>query len=190
MQGIMIQGCSSDAGKSYIATALCRVLADMGYDVSPFKSQNMANNSYVTWDGGEIGRAQGVQAEAARVRPETYMNPILLKPQQESGSEVVLFGQVFKSMPGRDYHANFTMNEGLQAMRRALALIEQKHDMIVIEGAGSPAEVNLNAKEIVNMRVAREADVPVLLVVDINRGGSFAAIVGTLQLLGADRAYL
>ncbi len=187
MQGIMIQGCSSDAGKSYIATALCRVLADMGYDVSPFKSQNMANNSYVTWDGGEIGRAQGVQAEAARVRPETYMNPILLKPQQESGSEVVLFGQVFKSMPGHDYHANFTMNEGLQAMRRALALIEQKHDMIVIEGAGSPAEVNLNAKEIVNMRVAREADVPVLLVVDINRGGSFAAIVGTLQLLGADR---
>lgn len=187
MQGIMIQGCSSDAGKSYIATALCRVLADMGYKVSPFKSQNMANNSYVTWDGGEIGRAQGVQAEAARVRPETYMNPILLKPQQESGSEVVLFGRVFKSMPGREYHASFTMNEGLQAMRRGLSMIAQKHDMIVIEGAGSPAEVNLNDREIVNMRVAREADVPVLLVVDINRGGSFASIVGTLQLLGADR---
>ena len=187
MQGIMIQGCSSDAGKSYIATAICRILSDMGYKVSPFKSQNMANNSYVTWDGGEIGRAQGVQAEAARVRPETYMNPILLKPQQESGSEIVLFGQVLKSMPGRDYHANFTMNEGLQALRRGLALVAEKHDMIVIEGAGSPAEVNLNAHEIVNMRVAREADVPVLLVVDINRGGSFASIVGTLELLGADR---
>jgi len=183
----MIQGCSSDAGKSYIATALCRILSDMGYQVAPFKSQNMANNSYVTWDGGEIGRAQGVQAEAARQRPETYMNPILLKPQQESGSEVVLFGKVLRSMPGREYHASFTMNEGLQALRRGLQLVAEKHDMIVIEGAGSPAEVNLNAHEIVNMRVAREADVPVLLVVDINRGGSFASIVGTLELLGADR---
>ncbi len=187
MQGIMIQGCSSDAGKSYIATALCRILADMGYKVSPFKSQNMANNSYVTWDGGEIGRAQGVQAEAAGVRPETYMNPILLKPRQESGSEVVLFGRVLRSMPGREYHASFTLNEGLQALRKGLQIIEQQYNMIVIEGAGSPAEVNLNAREIVNMRVAREADVPVLLVVDINRGGSFASIVGTLELLGEDR---
>lgn len=173
MQGIMIQGCSSDAGKSYVATALCRVLADKGFHVSPFKSQNMANNSYVTWDGGEIGRAQGVQAEAAGVRPETYMNPILLKPRQETGSEIVLFGQVLKTMPGSEYHR--------------LQMIAEKYDMIVIEGAGSPAEVNLNAREIVNMRVAREADVPVLLVVDINRGGSFAAIVGTLELLGEDR---
>lgn len=187
MQGIMIQGCSSDAGKSYVATALCRVLADKGFHVSPFKSQNMANNSYVTWDGGEIGRAQGVQAEAAGVRPETYMNPILLKPRQETGSEIVLFGQVLKTMPGSEYHRSFTMTEGLQAVRKGLQMIAEKYDMIVIEGAGSPAEVNLNAREIVNMRVAREADVPVLLVVDINRGGSFAAIVGTLELLGEDR---
>lgn len=187
MQGIMIQGCSSDAGKSYVATALCRVLADKGFHVSPFKSQNMANNSYVTWDGGEIGRAQGVQAEAAGVRPETYMNPILLKPRQETGSEIVLFGQVLKTMPGSEYHRSFTLTEGLQAVRKGLQIIAENYDMIVIEGAGSPAEVNLNAREIVNMRVAREADVPVLLVVDINRGGSFAAIVGTLELLGEDR---
>lgn len=187
MQGIMIQGCSSDAGKSYVATALCRVLADKGFHVSPFKSQNMANNSYVTWDGGEIGRAQGVQAEAAGVRSETYMNPILLKPRQETGSEIVLFGQVLKTMPGSEYHRSFTLTEGLQAVRKGLQIIAENYDMIVIEGAGSPAEVNLNAREIVNMRVAREADVPVLLVVDINRGGSFAAIVGTLELLGEDR---
>lgn len=187
MKGIMIQGCSSDAGKSYVATALCRVLADMGRKVSPFKSQNMSNNSYVTWDGGEIGRAQGVQAEAAGVIPETYMNPILLKPQKNSGSEIVLFGQVYKSMPGSEYHAHFTMNEGIQAVRKALGIIAANYDTIVIEGAGSPAEVNLNAHEIVNMRIAREADVPVLLVADVNRGGSFASIVGTLELLGEDR---
>lgn len=187
MKGIMIQGCSSDAGKSYVATALCRVLAELGRKVSPFKSQNMSNNSYVTWDGGEIGRAQGVQAEAAGVLPETYMNPILLKPQQDIGSEIVLFGQVYKSMSGSDYHKNFTQSEGIAAVRKALSIIAAKYDNIVIEGAGSPAEVNLNANEIVNMRIAREADVPVLLVADVNRGGSFAAIVGTLELLGADR---
>lgn len=187
MKGIMIQGCSSDAGKSYVATALCRVLAEMGRKVSPFKSQNMSNNSYVTWDGGEIGRAQGVQAEAAGVTPETYMNPILLKPQKNSGSEVVLFGEVYKSMPGSEYHAHFTMNEGIAAVRKALGIIAANYDTVVIEGAGSPAEVNLNAHEIVNMRIAREADVPVLLVADVNRGGSFASVVGTLELLGEDK---
>ncbi len=187
MKGIMIQGCSSDAGKSYVATALCRVLADMGRKVSPFKSQNMSNNSYVTWDGGEIGRAQGVQAEAAGITPETYMNPILLKPQKTGGSEIVLFGQVYKTMPGSEYHAHFTMNEGIAAVRKALGIIAANYDTIVIEGAGSPAEVNLNAHEIVNMRIAKEADVPVLLVADVNRGGSFASIVGTLELLGEAR---
>lgn len=188
MKGIMIQGCSSDAGKSYVTTAICRILKDSGWHVCPFKSQNMSNNSYVTWDGGEIGRAQGVQAEAAGVRPETYMNPILLKPQKDSGSEVVLFGKVLRSMPGREYHDKFTMNEGITAVRQALALIQEQYDAVVIEGAGSPAEVNLNAHEIVNMRIANEADVPVLLVVDINRGGSFASIVGTLELLGENRS--
>lgn len=187
MKGIMIQGCSSDAGKSYIATALCRILKNKGYHVCPYKSQNMSNNSYVTWDGGEIGRAQGVQAEAAGLRPETYMNPILLKPQQDSGSEIVLFGKVYKPMPGQEYHRNFTMNQGLAAAKKGLAIIRENFDAVVIEGAGSPAEVNLNDREIVNMRIANEADVPVLLVVDVNRGGSFASIVGTLELLGEDR---
>lgn len=187
MKGIMIQGCSSDAGKSYIATALCRILKNRGYRVCPYKSQNMSNNSYVTWDGGEIGRAQGVQAEAAGIRPETYMNPILLKPQQDSGSEIVLFGKVYKPMPGKEYHQNFTMNKGLEAARKGLDIIRENFDAVVIEGAGSPAEVNLNDREIVNMRIANEADVPVLLAVDINRGGSFASIVGTLELLGEDR---
>lgn len=187
MKGIMIQGCTSDAGKSYVATALCRIFADMGYKTCPYKSQNMSNNSYVTWDGGEIGRAQGVQAEAAGLRPETYMNPILLKPQKDSGSEIVLFGKVHKSLPGKDYHRDFTMNEGLAAARKGLKIIEDNYDLIVIEGAGSPAEVNLNDREIVNMRIAREAGVPVILVVDINRGGSFASVVGTLELVGKDR---
>lgn len=187
MKGIMIQGCSSDAGKSYVATALCRILKQQGYKVCPYKSQNMSNNSYVTWDGGEIGRAQGVQAEAAGIRPETYMNPILLKPQQDTGAEIVLFGKAYKPMPGQEYHRNFTMNEGLAAARKGLDFIRRNYDAIVIEGAGSPAEVNLNDREIVNMRIANEADVPVLLVVDINRGGSFASIVGTLELLGENR---
>ncbi|MEG1496020.1 MAG: cobyric acid synthase [Clostridiales bacterium] len=188
MKGIMIQGCTSDAGKSYVTTALCRIFKDMGYKTCPYKSQNMSNNSYVTWDGCEIGRAQGVQAEAAGVRPETYMNPILLKPQKDCGSEVVLFGKVYKTLSGKEYHDSFTMNEGLKAAREGLKIIEEKFDVIVIEGAGSPAEVNLNDREIVNMRIANEADVPVLLVVDINRGGSFASVVGTLELVGKDRS--
>lgn len=187
MKGIMIQGCTSDAGKSYIATALCRIFADMGYKTCPYKSQNMSNNSYVTWDGGEIGRAQGVQAEAAGIRPETYMNPILLKPQKDCGSEIVLFGQVHKTLPGKDYHENFTLTKGLEAAKKGLKIIEDNYDVIVIEGAGSPAEVNLNDREIVNMRIAREANVPVILVVDINKGGSFASVVGTLELVGKDR---
>ena len=187
MKGIMIQGCTRDAGKSYIATGLCRVLKDMGYKVSPFKSQNMSNNSYVTWDGGEIGRAQGVQAEAAGVRAETYMNPILLKPQKDSRSEVVLFGEVYEAMPGKTYHDDFARSKGVEALRKGLEIIEENYDAIVIEGAGSPAEVNLNDREIVNMYVANEADVPVLLVVDINKGGSMASVVGTLELVGEDR---
>lgn len=187
MKGIMIQGCTSDAGKSYVVTALCRIFADMGYKTCPYKSQNMSNNSYVTWDGGEIGRAQGVQAEAAGIRPETYMNPILLKPQKDCGSEIVLFGKVYKTLSGKEYHDDFTMGKGLEAAREGLKIIEDNYDIVVIEGAGSPAEVNLNDKEIVNMRIAKEADVPVILVVDINRGGSFASIVGTLELVGADR---
>jgi adenosylcobyric acid synthase len=187
MKGIMIQGTSSDAGKSFLVTALCRIFSDNGLKTCPFKSQNMSNNSYVTFDGYEIGRAQGVQAEAAREEPSVYMNPILLKPKKDTQSEIVLLGKVFETQEGKDYYKSFTMNEGIQAVRKSLEYIENNYDAIVIEGAGSPVEMNLNDREIVNMRVACEADVPVLLVTDIDRGGSFGSIVGTLELLGEDK---
>lgn len=187
MKGIMIQGTSSDAGKSFLVTALCRVFANEGMKVCPFKSQNMSNNSYVTLDGCEIGRAQGVQAEAAKQEPSVLMNPILLKPKKDTNSEIVLFGKVYSAKEGRDYYREFTMGEGIKAVRYALKEIEEKYDIIVIEGAGSPVEMNLNDCEIVNMRIAREADVPVILVTDIDRGGSMGSIVGTLELLGEDR---
>jgi adenosylcobyric acid synthase len=183
----MIQGTSSDAGKSFLVTALCRALVDEGINVCPFKSQNMSNNSYVTANGLEMGRAQGVQAEAARLEPKVYMNPILLKPRKDTMSEIILMGKVFASPDGKDYYKNFTMNDGITAVRQALQQIEQQHDVVVIEGAGSPAEVNLNDREIVNMRIAKEADVPVLLVTDVDRGGSLASVVGTLELIGEDK---
>jgi adenosylcobyric acid synthase len=188
MKGVMIQGTSSDAGKSFLATGLCRVFSNKGYRVCPFKSQNMSNNSCVTKDGLEMGRAQAAQAEAARLDPAVFMNPILLKPRKDTVSEIVLMGRVFDAPADRDYYRVFTMGPGLSAVREALAHIEKNFDVIVIEGAGSPAEVNLNETEIVNMRVAREADVPVILAADVDRGGALASVVGTLDLLGGDRA--
>jgi adenosylcobyric acid synthase len=187
MKGIMIQGTGSDAGKSFIVTALCRIFSDMGFTTCPFKSQNMSNNSYVTFDGFEIGRAQGVQAEAARQEPNGHMNPILLKPKKDTQSEIVLMGKVFDVQEGKDYYKNFTLNQGIKAIRASLEHIKKEFELIVIEGAGSPVEMNLNDREIVNMRIANEADVPVILVTDIDRGGSFGSIVGTLELLGEDR---
>ncbi|HBF38005.1 MAG TPA: cobyric acid synthase [Firmicutes bacterium] len=188
MKGIMIQGTSSDAGKSFLATAFCRALANQKYKVCPFKSQNMSNNSYVTPDGLEMGRAQAVQAEAARLQPDVYMNPILLKPRKDTLSEIILLGKVYSTPDnGSNYFKNFTMGPGIATVRNSLAYIQNHYDLIVIEGAGSPAEINLNATEIVNMRIAREADVPVILVTDVDRGGSLASIVGTLTLLGEDR---
>ena len=192
MKGIMVQGTSSDAGKSFIVTGLCRVFSDMGRRVCPFKSQNMSNYSFVTKDGREMSMAQAVQAEAARAAPEIFMNPILLKPRRRGNknisSEIVLNGQVFDDEPsGWDCYRTFAMNEGMRAVREALAHIEKNFDAVLIEGAGSPAEVNLNDAEIVNMRVAREAGVPVILVTDVDRGGSLASVVGTLDLLGDDR---
>jgi len=188
MKGIMIQGTSSDAGKSFLVTALCRALANQGMKVCPFKSQNMSNNSYVTKDGLEMGRAQAVQAEAARLQPDVYMNPILLKPRKDTLSEIILMGKVYSTPDeGSLYFKNFAMNTGLQTARQALEYINHHYDVIVIEGAGSPAEINLNATEIVNMRIAKEADVPVILVTDVDRGGSLASVVGTLELLGEDR---
>ena len=188
--GVMIQGTSSDVGKSFIVTGLCRVLSDLGYKVAPFKSQNMSNNSYVTYDGKEIGRAQGTQAEAARTLPTVYMNPILLKPMMDSRSEVVLLGEVFHSMDGWHYHKNFTMEKGLEVIRSSLEELSKNYDTLVIEGAGSPAEINLNDREIVNMRIANLVHLPVILVTDIDRGGSFASLVGTLNLLGDNRRFV
>ncbi|MBM4763261.1 cobyric acid synthase [Bacillus sp. B15-48] len=185
MKGIMIQGTASDVGKSLIATAICRAFANEGVRVVPFKSQNMSNNSYVTIDGKEIGRAQGIQAEAANTEATVEMNPILLKPRSDQDSEVVLLGEATKTLSGRDYRDSF-YEKGLETITSSLEKLEEKYDLIVMEGAGSPVEVNLKAKELVNMKVAEMADVPVILVADIDRGGVFASIVGTLELLSDD----
>ncbi len=189
-KGIMIQGTSSDAGKSFIVTGLCRVLSDMGCKVAPFKSQNMSNNSYVTYDGKEIGRAQGAQAEAARTLPTVYMNPILLKPMMDHRSEIVLLGEVYKPMNGVDYQKSFTLDKGMETVRESLEILSREYDTLVVEGAGSPAEINLSSREIVNMRIARLLNMPVILVTDIDRGGAFASLVGTLDLVGENRRFI
>ncbi|WP_100407156.1 cobyric acid synthase [Bacillus solitudinis] len=182
MKGIMIQGTSSDVGKSVICTALCRIFARRNLRVAPFKSQNMSNNSYVTNDGSEIGRAQGVQAEAANADASVFMNPILLKPRSDRDSEIVRFGKVYQTLSGRAYRDQF-YETGLETIQIALKKLKESYDYLVIEGAGSPVEMNLNDRELVNMKVAEIADVPVVLVTDIDRGGVFASIAGTLQLL-------
>lgn len=185
---IMIQGTQSDAGKSMIATALCRIFSEDGWKTAPFKSQNMALNSYITTDGKEIGRAQGVQAEAAGVEATTEMNPILIKPSAESRAQIVVHGAPLRSMEAGEYRKDF-YDTGLAVIKEAYRSLAGKYERIVIEGAGSPAEVNLNDRELVNMRVAAIAGSPVILVADIDRGGVFASIVGTLELLSEeDRA--
>ncbi|MBQ6970828.1 MAG: cobyric acid synthase [Synergistaceae bacterium] len=185
MNGIMIQGTSSGAGKSFLVAGLCRLLSDMGLNICPFKSQNMSSNSTFTPDGLEISLAQALQAQAARLTPQAFMNPILLKPRHDCSSEIILNGRKFADTTAG--YRQFTQTTGIKAVREALAHIARNFEAVIIEGAGSPAEVNLNAWEIVNMRVAREADVPVILVADVDRGGSLAAVVGTLELLGTDR---
>ncbi|CUA79335.1 cobyric acid synthase [Anoxybacillus suryakundensis] len=179
---IMFQGTHSDAGKSVIATAFCRIFARNGWKTAPFKSQNMSLNSYVTVDGKEIGRAQGVQAEAAGVLATTHMNPILIKPSRDQEAQIVVHGKPYANMKATAYRNEF-FNIGLELVRQSLDTLMQQYDRLVIEGAGSPAEVNLNDRELVNMRVARMANAPVVLVGDIERGGVFASLVGTLQLL-------
>lgn len=177
----MVQGTGSSVGKSVVVTALCRIFASAGYRTAPFKSQNMALNSAVTIDGGEIGRAQAVQAEAAGVEPTVDMNPILLKPEEEGRCQVVVHGRALGSFDFREY--NRMKLDLLPVIRESLERLRLAYDLVLIEGAGSPAEVNLKADEIVNMRIARLAESPVLLVGDIDRGGVFAALVGTLELL-------
>ncbi|MBU8907186.1 cobyric acid synthase [Desertibacillus haloalkaliphilus] len=185
MKGIMLQGTASDVGKSVLCTALCRIFQRRNLKVAPFKSQNMSNNSYVTRDGKEIGRAQGVQAEAAKIEASVFMNPILLKPRSDCDSEVIRFGTSFETLSGKNYREQF-YQKGIEIIVESLQELESDYDYLVIEGAGSPVEVNLNDREIVNMKVAELADVPVVLVADIDRGGVFASIVGTLALLSEE----
>ena len=178
----MFQGTSSNVGKSILCTALCRILYRMGYKTVPFKAQNMALNSYVTKWGDEIGRAQVAQAEAAGIDPIVQMNPVLLKPTGNQSSQVVLMGKPVGVYSAKEYHTHYSLT-ALDKVKESLAFLDENFEMIVIEGAGSPAEVNLKANDIVNMRIAKMTQAPVFLIADIDRGGAIASIVGTLELL-------
>jgi adenosylcobyric acid synthase len=180
---LMVQGTASSVGKSLIVTALCRLFRQTGLRVAPFKSQNMALNSFVTPDGAEIGRAQAVQAEAAGIAPSVEMNPILLKPEGDTRSQVVLMGRPTGSFTFSEYHLR--KPELIHIIAECLARLRAAYDIVVIEGAGSPAEINLASHDIVNMHVAETAGAPVILVGDIDRGGVFAQFVGTIDLLEA-----
>ena len=180
-KNIMIQGTMSNAGKSLLAAGLCRIFRQDGYRVAPFKSQNMALNSFITKTGAEMGRAQVVQAEAAGIQPDVRMNPILLKPTTDVGSQVIVNGQVQGNMRAMEYYRR--KREFIPAVMEAYNSLAQEYDIIVIEGAGSPAEINLKATDIVNMGLAELVDAPVLLVGDIDRGGVFAQLYGTIALL-------
>ncbi|MGY3571449.1 cobyric acid synthase [Vibrio paucivorans] len=178
---LMVQGTTSDAGKSVLVAGLCRVLYRKGIKVAPFKPQNMALNSAVTKDGGEIGRAQAVQAQACCVEPTVHMNPVLLKPCSDTGAQVILQGKAITDMEAQSYHdyKKVALNTVMDSYTR----LDEEYQSVVIEGAGSSAEINLRANDIANMGFAEEADVPVIIVADIDRGGVFAHLYGTLELL-------
>ncbi len=183
-KAIMVQGTGSDVGKSLLVCALCRIFHQEGLKVAPFKAQNMSNNSYVTADGREMGRAQVAQAEAAGILPTAEMNPILLKPSGNNGSQIITMGRPLRHMTAHEYYEN--KDSMLEIAKEAYGSLSEQYDVIVIEGAGSPAEINIKDNDIVNMKIAEIADAPVILVTDIEKGGSFAWIVGTLELLNSD----
>ena len=181
VQSVMFQGTASDAGKSWLAAAVCRILANRGQKVVPFKSQNMALNSFITDKGDEMGRAQVFQAEAARVKPDVRMNPILLKPSTDKDSQVIVMGKVLEDMDAVSYYR--FKKKLIPQIMAAYNTLAAENDVMVLEGAGSPAEINLNENDIVNMGMARMADAPVILVADIDKGGVFASIYGTIKLM-------
>jgi len=186
---LMFQGTSSHVGKSILTTALCRIFFREGRRVVPFKAQNMALNSFVTADGLEMGRAQVAQAEAANLAPRVEMNPVLLKPTGNATSQVIINGRAIGVMSAAAYHQGYSL-KAFEAVKAALQKLSSEFDTIIIEGAGSPAEVNLKANDIVNMRVAKYLNAPVILVADIDRGGALASLVGTLELLDDDERKL
>ncbi len=186
MKSLMVQGTSSGAGKTTLVTALCRIFSDAGYNVAPFKSQNMSNYVY-RGNGFEISRAQAIQAIAARCEITPDLNPILLKPRGNYYSLVYLRGKRFRKMHATEFYNKFVNTKGINLVKGSLKTLTKDHDLIILEGAGSPAEINLQKFDIANMKIAEHTKSPVLLITDIDRGGSFASIVGTLALL--DKKY-
>ena len=182
MKSLMIQGTSSGAGKTTLVAALCRIFSDKGYSVAPFKSQNMSNFGYVT-PNFEISRAQAIQAIGARCDITPDLNPILLKPVGNYSSVVYLNGKRFKKMHAKEYYEKFVNFEGMKLASKSLQTLQKNFDLVIIEGAGSPAEINLQKYDIANMKIAKKANADVLLVTDIDRGGSFASLVGTMNLI-------
>ena len=180
---IMIQGTTSGAGKSTIAIGLCRLFSDRGYNVAPFKAQNMSSNFFTTSSGSKMALVQAIQAVAARKEPDPRMNPILLKPLGEYRSTVFLNGRFYSEMYAKEYYEKFVIPQGLTMVLKALDSLRSENDIIVIEGAGSPSEINITKYDIANMLLAQEVGAPVIIVADIERGGCFASIVGTVQLL-------
>jgi adenosylcobyric acid synthase len=180
---IMVQGTTSGAGKSTIVIGLCRLFSDRGYNVAPFKAQNMSSNFFTTSSGSKMALVQAIQAVAARKEPDLRMNPILLKPLGEYRSTVFLNGRFYSEMYAKDYYEKFVLQQGFMMVLKALESLRSENDIIVIEGAGSPSEINIAKYDIANMLLAQEVGAPVIIVADIERGGCFASIVGTTQLL-------
>ena len=182
MKSLMIQGTASGVGKTTLVAALCRIFSDKGYTVAPFKSQNMSNFGYATPDF-EISRAQVIQAIGARCKIESDLNPIMLKPLGNYKSSVYLNGKRYKKMHAKDYYSNFVNTKGIKAATDSLFRLQNNYDLVILEGAGSPAEINLQKYDIANMKIAQKANASVLLVADIDKGGSFASLAGTMALI-------